>query len=149
MRFSRLSARRGAIVRALLAAGLTLTAVASAAADGQFPYDQDLLLDAAPIRPLKRVPVLNVAPDGSATINLWCQSVRGRVQVSDSAVHIEPGPLPAGMPQFMIDGQCTTERMDADLATLTALTQVTGWRRQGQAVVLTGPTMLTFRPSDH
>lgn len=107
------------------------------------------MLDAAPMPPLKRVPVLNVGADGGATIFLWCQTVRGRVQLSDSAIRIETGPLPDGLPQYMSEGQCTSERMQADLATLSALTQVTGWRRQGQALVLTGPTTLTFRPSDH
>ena len=136
-------------VRALITAGLGLAAAASVAATGQFPFDQDLLLDAAPMRPLKRVPVLNVASDGSATIFLWCQTVRGRVEVSPGAIRIEPGPLPQELPRYMVDGQCTPERVDADLATLTALTQVTGWRRQGQDVVLMGPMTLVFRPSNH
>ena len=149
MSFSRLSVRRGTIVRALIAAALAVAAVASTAAAADFPYDRDFLLDARPIRPLKRVPMLNVAPDGSATINLWCQTVRGRVQVSDSAMHIEPGPLPSGLPRYMMDGQCTPQRMDADFATLTALTQVTGWQRHGRVLVLTGPTTLKFSPSDH
>jgi heat shock protein HslJ len=148
MRFSRLTAGRGSVVCAIIAAGLALAAIAASAAGG-FPFDQDLMLDAAPMRPLKRVPVLNVGADGSATIFLWCQTVRGRVQLSDSAIRIEPGPLPDGLPPYLREGQCTADRMQADLATLAALTQVTSWRRQGQAVVLLGPTTLTFRPSDH
>ena len=148
MRFSRLTAGRGSVVRALIAAGLALAAITASAAGG-FPFDQDLMLDAAPMRPLKRVPVLNVGADGSATIFLWCQTVRGRVQLSDSAIRIEPGPLPDGLPPYMSEGQCSADRMQADLATLSALTQVTSWRRQGQAVVLLGPTTLKFWPSDH
>jgi heat shock protein HslJ len=144
-----MSAGRATIVRALVAAGLAFAAVVSAAAAGEFPFDQDLLLDTAPMPPVKRVPVLEVASDGSATIFLWCQTVRGRVQLSDSAIRIEPGPLPDGLPRYMSDGQCTPERMQADLATLAALTQVTGWRRQGQALVLLGLTTLKFWPSDH
>lgn len=148
MRFSRMSAGRATVVGALVAAGLALAAIA-ASADGQFPFDRELLLDAAPMPPLKRVPVLEVAADGSATIFLWCQTVRGRVQLSDSAIRIEPGPLPDGLPRYMSEGQCTPERMQADVATLSALAQVTNWRREGQAVVLTGPTTLKFWPSDH
>ncbi len=149
MTFSRLSADRGTIVRALVAAGLCLGLVAGAGAAGRFPFDQDLLLDTAPMRPLKRVPVLNVASDGSATIFLWCQTVRGRVQLTDSAIRIETGPLPDAPPRYMIEGQCAPARVEADQATLSQLAQVTAWRRQGQAVVLEGPTPLKFRPSDH
>jgi heat shock protein HslJ len=139
---------RAGLVRALVAAGFVLAA-ASARAAGQFPFDQDLMLAAAPMPPLKRVPVLNVGADGNATIFLWCQTVRGRVQLSDSAIRIETGPLPDGLPQYAVDGQCTPERMQADAATLAALAQVTAWRRQGQALLLTGPTTLKFQPSDH
>ena len=145
----RLSARRGAVVRALIVATLMLAGVANAAVAAEFPYDQDFLLDVAPMRPLKRVPMLNVAGDGSIRINLWCHTLAGRAQISDSAMHIEPGPLPSSPPRYMMDGQCTPQRMDADLATLTALTQVTAWRREGRILVLTGPTTMKFSPSDH
>lgn len=144
-----MSAGCATFVRALVAAGLAFAIAASAAAAGRFPFEQELLLDTAPMRPLKRVLVLNVGADGTATIFLWCQTVRGRVQLSDSAIRIEPEPLPEGLPRYMSDGQCTGERRQADRATLAALTQVTGWRRQGRAVVLLGPTTLKFRPSDH
>ena len=107
------------------------------------------MLDAAPMPPLKRVPVLNIGADGAATVFLWCQTVRGRVQLTDSAIHIETGSLPDGLPQYAVDGQCTSERMQADVTTLAALTQATAWRWQGQALLFTGPTTLKFRPSDH
>jgi heat shock protein HslJ len=148
MRFSRMSAGRATVIGAFVAAGLAFAAIAASAA-GQFPFDRELLLDTAPIAPLKRVPVLEVAADGSATIFLWCQTVRGRVQLSDSAIRIESGPLPDGLPRYMSDGQCTPERMQADVTTLAALAQVTNWQWQGQALVLTGPTTLKFLPSDH
>jgi hypothetical protein len=71
------------IVCALLGAGHALAA-------DEFPFDRELLLDAAPMRPGKRMPVLNVAPDGNATIGLWCKTVTARVEISDAAIKIEP-----------------------------------------------------------
>jgi hypothetical protein len=120
----------------------------SRAADG-FPFDRELLLEAAPMRPAKRVPVLTVAPNGSARIDLWCRTVNARVELSDGAVRVEPGPLPDGLPQYMSQGQCTPQRMQADEETLAALAQVTGWRRWNDGVELNGPQTMRFRLSSH
>jgi heat shock protein HslJ len=144
----RLIAGRPAIAWCVLAAGLLAAWVPSRAAE-PFPFDQELLLDVQPMRPIKRVPVLMVAPNGAATIDLWCKTVKGRVELSNDEIRIEPGPLPDGLPQYMSAGQCTPERMQADEATLAALAQVTAWRRQRRAVVLVGPTTMRFTPSDH
>ena len=144
----RLIAGRPAIAWCVLAAGLLTTWIPSRAAE-PFPFDQELLLDVRPMPPVKRVPVLLVAPNGAVTIDLWCQTVQGRVQLSHSAIRIEPGPLPDGLPRYMSDGQCTPERMRADQEVLTELAQVTGWRVHGDVVVLRGPTPLTFRLSSH
>ena len=118
-------------------------------ASDQFPFDQTLMLDVKPMAPVKRVPILTVAPNGNATIGLWCKTVRGRIEVTDSDMKIEPDPLPDDLPQYMVDGQCTDERMKADQDTLATLAQVTGWRRQGRALVLIGVTQLKFRPSSN
>ena len=120
-----------------------------AAAAEQFPFDQELLLDAAPMRPAKRVPILTVTPDGKATIDLWCKTVTARVELSDATIKIEPGPLPEALPEMMAAGQCTPQRMQADEDVLAALAQVTSWRRQGSALMLVGPATLKFRASDH
>ncbi len=152
MTFTRLPAGRSLLSRSVIAAGLILLGAAglrlSVAAD-RFPFDQDLLLEASRMGHAKRVPILNVATDGRATIDLWCRTVNGRVQLSDSTMRIEPGSLPQGLPQYMIDGQCTPQRMQADNDTLAALAQVTGWRRRGDRVTLSGSTMLRFRVSNH
>lgn len=147
------------VVRSLFAAALAvviLIAVVLASGAGgaghaadRFPFDRDLLLDVAPMRPAKRVPILNVAADGAATIDLWCKTVRGFVQLGDDAIRIESGPLPEAMPQFMAAGQCTPARIQADYDMLAALAQVTTWRRAGNAVVLSGSATLRFRLSDH
>ena len=144
----RLTAGRPCFACGVVALGLLAGSSLGRAADG-FPFDQTLMLDVKPMPPVKRVPILTVTPDGEATIGLWCKTVRARAELADGAMRIEPGPLPDDLPQYMVDGQCTDERMKADVDTLAALTQVTSWHRQGSAVVLVGATPLKFRPSSN
>jgi hypothetical protein len=144
----RLVAGRYAIVYGA-AVLFTLWLVGADRAAEPFPFDQELVLDVRPMPPVKRVPVLSVAANGEARIDLWCRTVGGRVELADRAIRIEPAPLPDALPQYMIEGQCTPERMQADADTLAALAQVTDWRRQARAIVLVGPQTLKFRPSDH
>ena len=144
----RLIAGRSGFVRGALALGL-LASSAFVRASDSFPFDQTLMLDVRPMPPVKRVPILTVEPDGNATIGLWCKTVRGRVELTGDAIKIEAESLPDTLPQYMVDGQCTDERMVADQDTLSALAQVTGWRRQGGTVVLTGVTQLKFRLSSN
>lgn len=141
--------RARAIACGALGALLLLLASGPGASADPFPFDQELLLDAAPMRPAKRMPILTVAPNGEATIDLWCKTVTARVELSDAGIKIEPGPLPEALPEMMGEGQCTPARMQADEDMLAALAQVTSWQRQGNAVVLVGPTTLKFRASDH
>ena len=70
-----------------------------------FPFDQETLLDAAPMRPGKRMPILLVEPSGNAKIDLWCKSVPARIEISDMAMKIEPGPMPEGLPEMLSAGQ--------------------------------------------
>jgi hypothetical protein len=126
---------------------LTGTDVTQAA--DPFPYDRELLLEARPIRPAKRMPMLTVSSDGRATIDLWCRSVPALIQVAGPAIRIETAPLPESLPRYMSEGQCNERRLQADNEMLAALAQVTEWRKQGSEVVLAGPTVLKFRPSDH
>jgi len=136
-------------VRGAVAAILVLLTCSSGIAAEPFPFDQELLLDAAPMRPGKRMPLLTVEPNGNARIDLWCRTVAARMEISDAAIRIETGPLPEGQPEMMSAGQCTPERMQADEELLAALSQVTGWRWNGEGLVLEGPKVLRFRPSDH
>ena len=101
------------------------------------------------MRPGKRMPILLVEPNGNAKIDLWCKSVRARVEISDMTMKIEPDPLQEGLPEMLSAGQCTPDRMQADQELLTLLAQVTGWQRQNERIVLLGPSTLKFRPSDH
>ena len=134
-------------MRGAVAAILVLWGCGTGIAAEPFPFDQELLLDAAPMRPGKRMPLLTVEPNGNARIDLWCRTVPGRIEMSDTAMKIETGPLPEGQPEMMSVGQCTPERMQADGDLLIALVQMTGWRREGDAIVLVGATPLRFRPA--
>jgi heat shock protein HslJ len=139
-----LIAGRRRIACAAFAAGLLLACGPAWSAD-PFPFDRELLLDATPMRPAKRMPSLTVAANGDATLDLWCKTVTARVEVSDAAIKIEPGALPEALPAMMGAGQCTPQRMSADEDLLAALAQVTTWRQQGGALVLVGPKTLKFR----
>lgn len=129
--------------------GVLATSVAAgiAAANTDFPFERELILQARPISPAKRLPMLTVEANGNATIDLWCKSVPGRVELQAEAIRITAAPLPAELPAMMARGQCTPERMAADETTLAMLTQATGWRRRGEAVELIGPQTLVFRPA--
>jgi hypothetical protein len=134
---------------ALMIMAILLSCLTSIRAADEFPYDRVLLLDVAPMRPLKRVPILTVAENGSATIELWCRTANARVQVSDNAIKIEAAPLPEGLPQYMSAGQCSDDRVQADNETLEALTQAIEWRRRGDGVELIGPKPMRLRASSH
>ena len=140
---------RYSLVRGAFAAVLILLASGAAVPAETFPFDRELLLDAAPMRPGKRMPLLAVEPNGNARIDLWCRTVPAHVEISDAAIKIEAGPLPEDMPAMQSAGQCTPERVQADEQFLATLTQMTGWRRVGDGLVLEGPTPLKFRASDH
>ena len=120
-----------------------------ATAIDQFPFDQELLLDAAPMRPGKRMPILVVETNGHANIDLWCKTVSARVDISGTAIKIETGALPEGLPEMLSAGQCTPERINADEKLLADFAQITAWQRENGGIVLLGPTPLKFRRSDH
>jgi heat shock protein HslJ len=130
--------RRRSWVLAVLA---VVGAAAALATERSFPFDQELLLDTAPMRGSKRIPGLEVQSNGWATIDLWCASGRGRVRVDGQAISI--------VPHSMEPAACPPERMQRDADMLSVLTQVTTWRREGDAVVLIGPQTLRYRPSSH
>lgn len=118
-------------------------------ANGEFPFDRELILDVDPMRPVKRVPIMAVAPDGAATIDLWCQTVNARVTFAGDTVRIELGPIPDALPAMMAAGQCAPERRQADASLLADLAQVESWKQQGDKVLFGGPKALRFRLSSH
>jgi len=134
-------------LRGVAAAVSLLFVCAAVKAAEPFPFGQELMLDAAPMRPGKRMPILTVEANGEARIELWCKMVAAHVEIGDVSMKIEPGPLPEELPAMQSAGQCTPERMQADGDLLGALAQVTGWRREDDAIVLVGATPLRFRPA--
>ena len=111
--------------------------LAPAAAGDSFPFGTTLMLDAAPMRGSKRIPMLEIAENGAASIDLWCASARAQAVVTDNAISISPPDLQ--------NTQCEPDRQSRDAALLVALAQVTNWRRNGEVVEFLGATPLRFR----
>ena len=132
---------RSAIVMVLL------LVCSTAKAAELFPFSQELLLDAEPMRPGKRMPILTVEANGDARIDLWCRTVPARVEITDMAMKIETAALPEELPAMQGTGQCTPERIKADEEMLASIVQVTEWRRDGDAILLIGPATMKFRPA--
>lgn len=102
-----------------------------------FPYNEELLLDAKPMKGSKRVPMLDIRADGAVLIDLWCNSLEGQLVVSDDTITILTG--------AKTERPCTPERERGDQDVLEALEQVTNWRRDGDSLILIGPQKLRFR----
>jgi hypothetical protein len=69
-----------------------------------FPFGRELILDAAPMRGSKRVPILEIGENGAASINLWCASARGQANIDADSITIvtepvEPAQMRAGAPE--------------------------------------------------
>ena len=121
--------------------GLAWFAAAIVAAPAQagepFPFDTELTLDAAPMHGSKRIPTIQIGEDGTASIDLWCASLKAQATVSDTAITIVPADAQ--------EAQCDPDRQARDADLLGKLAQVTGWRRSGDVVNLIGPALLRFR----
>jgi META domain-containing protein len=111
--------------------------LAPAAAGDTFPFGTTLMLDAAPMGGSKRIPMLEIADNGAASIDLWCASVRAQAVVADNLISISLGDLQ--------NAQCEPDRQSRDAELLAALALVTNWRRNGEVVELLGATPLRFR----
>jgi len=130
-----------------LAAALLFAAAALAAES--FPFDRELMLDAAPLGRGKHMPMLVVTPSGDATIELWCKTVGAHADIADDTIAIKAAPLPDELPAMMGRDQCTPARIQADAELLDTIVQATTWQKQGSGLVLIGPKTLKFRASDH
>jgi len=129
--------RRGlcCLVLAILGA---VSAVACAG-DNPFPFGVELMLDTARLPGGKRIPMIEIEDNGTATVDLWCVSVRGAATVGDETLTIAVADPPAP------PAQCTPARQAADQDLVAALAQVTAWRQRGEVVEFVGPTTLRFR----
>jgi len=126
----------GGVWVGLLVAALGSSVAPSAAQNG-FPFNTELTLEAAPMRGSKRIPNLEIGPSGEVIIELWCKGARGRFSVAGDTIVFVPGAVD--------DRGCPADRAAADDALLAALADISGWRRQGDVLVLTGTRELRFR----
>ncbi len=110
---------------------------AAQAQEIQFPFDSELILDAAPMRGSKRIPNLDVAANGAIALEMWCNRIEGQIVVAGDTVTVLTGQ--------QTTRPCTTEQSRGDEELLATLTQVTNWRREGSVLVLIGPQTLRFR----
>jgi META domain len=130
------ASRPAAFVVPVAVAMVVWIAVRPVQASEPFPFGSELMLDAAPMHGSKRVPMIEIEDDGTASIDLWCASLKAQATVNDTAITIVPGDPPPA--------QCDPDRQARDAELLATLTQVTGWRRSGEVVELTGATPLRF-----
>ena len=133
----------GPVLAASFFAALVATAVmrpAKAQAEA-FPFGRELLLDSAPLRGSKKVPILDVGDvgdGGSAEIELWCNAVKAQLIVAGDTITIITREASAR--------QCAPDRARADEDLLAALSEITNWRMDPSALVLTGGSRtLRFR----
>jgi heat shock protein HslJ len=127
--------RRGAFLLTGLA--LVLAAVPAPLRAEGFPFGQELLLDASPMRGSKKVPILDIGDGGSAEIELWCNSVKAQLIVAGDTITIITGESSSR--------PCAPDRARADADLLAALNDVTSWRMERSALVLSGARTLRFR----
>ena len=120
------------LVLALLAIPL-LSAIASET----FPFGSALFLDSPPLPGSKRIPMIEIRENGTASFNLWCATVSGSANVAADTITITPSKA--------LSVQCTPDRLARDTNLLTALMQVTNWQRHGEVIDLIGTTNLRFR----
>jgi heat shock protein HslJ len=128
---------RAACGLCVLAAAVLVAMSAAVADDREFPFDSEFLLDVEPMQGSKRVPGMDIAGNGTATVDLWCNSVQAQLIVAGDTVTILTGALTAR--------ECPPERVQGDEDMLAALAQVTTWRRDGHILILSGPRTLRFR----
>jgi heat shock protein HslJ len=103
-----------------------------------FPFGRELLLDVAPLRGSKKVPILDIGDGGSAEIELWCNAVKAQLIVAGDTITIITGEASAR--------QCAPDRARADEDLLAALNEITSWRMERSGLVLTGGShTLRFR----
>jgi hypothetical protein len=120
---------------------LAATVAPGLASEQAFPFGSELMLDQAPLRGSKRVPILEIEENGAASIDLWCASARAQATVGGASITIVPGQIEMSLQT----ASCAPERQSSDAGLLDALAQVTAWRRDGDMIELLGATTLRFR----
>jgi heat shock protein HslJ len=110
------------------------------ASEDLFPFGSELMLDVAPMHGSKRVPMIEIEDDGSASIDLWCTSLRAQATLDGGSIAI----VPSQTQNDTSGGQCEPDRQASDAEILSALRAATNWRRAGEVIDLSGPATLRF-----
>jgi heat shock protein HslJ len=134
MELRRVGQRRSMATAAI--GGAIFLYIAPHALAQSFPFGSELVLDANPMRGSKKLPVLDIGQNGSADIELWCNSVKAQLVVAANTITIITGK--------MSSRQCPPDHARADDELLTALNQATNWRMEDSALVFTGGKTLRF-----
>jgi len=127
--------------RALLTAMAMVLAAAAPARAQSFPFDQEMLLEGRPLPGSRRVPMMEVHPDGKASVDLWCHSAVAQLALNGNEVKFD---FVSAKPE-----NCTPERIELDQKMAKDLLEVTHWRRKNDIVEFVGPTSFRFRISTH
>jgi len=127
----------GQLIAVVVVGGGMLLAMTANALAQAFPYGMELVLDANPMRGSKKIPVLDIGQDGSADIDLWCNTVKARLVIAANTITLIAGEMSAR--------QCPPDRTLADDDLIAALNEVTNWRMEREALVFTGGRTLRFR----
>ncbi|MEW6449449.1 META domain-containing protein [Leptospira sp. severe_002] len=117
--------------------GMACFVSGSGVAQGDFPYDRELVMDVAPMRGSKRIPNLDIKPNGAVEIEMWCNKVDAQMVVAADTLTILAGQ--------QTSRSCAPNQTQGDADLLQALSEVTNWRWQGDILVLLGPKPLRFR----
>jgi len=126
---------RSAVVALLLAAAAP--GAANAQPVEEFPFGQEMTLEARPQPGSKRLPTLEIGDNGETRLELWCKGGRGQFSVAGNTVIFVPGAVD--------DRGCPPERAQADDALVATLSEATTWQRQGDLVSFLGVRPLRFR----
>jgi len=59
-----------------------------AAAQDQFPFESELILDVAPMRGSKKIPNLDIDTKGGIAMEMWCNRVEGQFVVAADTVTV-------------------------------------------------------------
>lgn len=106
-----------------------------------FPFGSELRMEARPLKGSKRVPFVEIAENGTATIDMWCDSVQSQFVVAADTLTVLIGQK--------TQRNCSPEQARADGELLDALQQATNWKREGDGVVLIGARQLKFSRSSN
>ena len=133
------------MLRALSMSALAAVAIGMAAAvpahAQTFPFDQEMLLETRPLPGSRRVPMMEVHPNGKASVDMWCHSAVAEIAITGNEIKFT---FVSAKPE-----NCTPERIELDQKMAKELLEITQWRRKNDIVEFVGPTTFRFRISTH